>query len=246
DGGMIHNFGDRTLTFAGLIFLHGTLTVFNDQPPGFDGPAEVQFSGNFRGFGGIVKAGTGVTKFSGTAANTYTGTTTVADGTLVLNKSPGVTAIAGPLVIGNDLGPGFDVVSLAAPNQIADNVAITINSTGSLLMNDFDDKVGSIEGLGGIKLIDPPTLTVGGNDRSTTFAGVIRGPGIVVKVGTGTWTLTGDNTYTGGTTVSDGALIVNGSIVGPVTVDAGATLGGTGTTGPVTLSPGAGLNHGRP
>lgn len=53
-------------------------------------------------------------------------------------------------------------------------------------------------------------LTVGSNNQSTTFAGVIKndvgGIGSVTKVGSGTLTLTGANTYSGGTTVSAGTL----------------------------------------
>src|SRR5262249_47747523 len=78
---------------------------------------------------------------------------------------------------------------------------------------------------------------------STTFAGVIDGPGTVVKVGTGIWTLTGVNTYSGGTIINQGTLLVNGSI-GEVTVNAGGTLGGTGSTGPVTLAAGAVVSPG--
>jgi autotransporter-associated beta strand protein len=64
--------------------------------------------------------------------------------------------------------------------------------------------------------------------------------------GSGTLVLGGANTYTGGTTVAGGTLLVNGSLAaGTVNVNGGA-LGGTGTTGPVsvgaagTLAPGAG------
>src|SRR5262249_60659851 len=44
--------------------------------------------------------------------------------------------------------------------------------------------------------------------------------------------------------VRGGALLVNGSLPGPVTVEAGATLGGTGSTGPVTLGAGAVVSPG--
>ena len=109
-----------------------------------------------------------------------------------------------------------------------------------------DKKVsaGSIAGagdyyLGGIE------LTVGSNNLSTTLSGTIKdglspltcGCGVpdtgasLVKVGTGTLTLTGvNNTYTGLTTVKTGTLVVNGSIVSSsgVVIEAGGTVGGTG------------------
>ncbi|MEO1160907.1 MAG: autotransporter-associated beta strand repeat-containing protein, partial [Pseudomonadota bacterium] len=53
-----------------------------------------------------------------------------------------------------------------------------------------------------------------------------------VEVYSGTTTLTGNNTYTGTTSVNGGTLLVNGSTVtGTVKVNAGGTLGGTGTIG---------------
>ena len=54
-----------------------------------------------------------------------------------------------------------------------------------------------------------PTLTVGNNNATNTFAGVITDGGEVVsliKVGTGTLTLAGSNTFSGGATISAGTL----------------------------------------
>ena len=74
---------------------------------------------------------------------------------------------------------------------------------------------GSIEG-GGDYLLGSKQLTVGGNNLSTTVSGSIQDGGggggtggSLVKVGTGTLTLTGANTYTGGTTISAGTLAIS-------------------------------------
>ncbi len=90
---------------------------------------------------------------------------------------------------------------------------------------------GSIAGAGNYNL-GSETLTVGSNNLSTDVSGVIADGGFgggtggsLVKVGTGTLTLSGDNTYTGATTISAGVLQLGaggatGSIVGNVTDNA--------------------------
>jgi len=95
------------------------------------------------------------------------------------------------------------------------------------------------------------TWRVGGKNTSATFAGTIANDASLIKVGTGTWTLTGANTYSGGTVVNSGTLLVNntsgnGTGSGAVAVS-GGTLGGSGTINGLvtvqsggTLAPGAG------
>jgi autotransporter-associated beta strand protein len=68
------------------------------------------------------------------------------------------------------------------------------------------------------------------------FSGIIRngaaaGANNLIKTGPGTQTLLGANVYTGTTTVSNGALVINGSITGGTVTVVNGTLGGTGTVG---------------
>jgi len=73
--------------------------------------------------------------------------------------------------------------------------------------------VGELSGLASAYL-NSTAWTVGGRNTSATFAGIILGNSIV-KTGTGTWTLSGNNTYTGPTTINGGALqIGNGGNTG--------------------------------
>jgi uncharacterized protein with beta-barrel porin domain len=117
---------------------------------------------------------------------------------------------------------------------------------------------GSIAGAGRYNL-GADQLTVGSNNLSTVVSGVIADGGggggtggSLVKVGTGTLTLSGINTYTGATSVNGGTLEVDGSIAktSGVTVNSGGTLSGTGIVDPAattimsggTLAPGSVAN----
>ncbi|HEV2512874.1 autotransporter-associated beta strand repeat-containing protein, partial [Bosea sp. (in: a-proteobacteria)] len=65
------------------------------------------------------------------------------------------------------------------------------------------------------------------------------------KTGASTWTIAGSGDFSGATTVSEGALVVNGSLAGSaVTVGSGARLGGSGTVGAVTLASGSRITPG--
>ena len=67
----------------------------------------------------VFKMGDGAITYAGTTANTITGTTYVVGGVLVLGKSDNINAVAGAIVIGDNLGlPGDTVVRNAANNQI--------------------------------------------------------------------------------------------------------------------------------
>lgn len=98
--------------------------------------------------------------------------------------------------------------------------------------------IGSIEGSGQV-FLKSDTLSVGSNNLNTAFSGVIQDgsvygfpAGSFTKIGTGTLTLSGANTYAGITTVTAGTLLVttkpsSGTGTSKVKVNAG-TLGGTG------------------
>ena len=94
--------------------------------------------------------------------------------------------------------------------------------------------IGSLAG-DGLVLLGTNTLTIGTNNLSAIFSGLIQGEGSLVKVGSGKLTLMGANTYSGGTLLSSGTLLANnssGSATGSGSVEVkGGILSGGGTIG---------------
>ena len=93
---------------------------------------------------------------------------------------------------------------------------------------------GGLSGAGNLALQDNAgspnavALTVGNNNVSTTHSGILSGGGSFTKIGTGRLILTGPNTYTGATVVSNGMLVINGVIASATAVKSNATLGWLG------------------
>ena len=78
---------------------------------------------------------------------------------------------------------------------------------------------GGLQGSGSLTLTNTSaaavSLSVGGNNASSTFSGGLRGNGSLTKVGSGTLSMAGVNTYVGDTTVSAGAVqILGGQLPG--------------------------------
>lgn len=96
----------------------------------------------------------------------------------------------------------------------------------------------SVQG-NGLVLLGSSNLTIN-NKLNVTFAGVISGSGALIKTAKGRLDVTNGNTYSGGTVVKAGTLLVDNTTgsatgTGEVHVDSGA-LGGTGTiSGAVTI-----------
>ena len=68
--------------------------------------------------------------------------------------------------------------------------------------------IGSLAG-NGMVLLAGHSLSIGNNNLSTTFSGVIQDSGRLSKLGSGALTLAGANTYTGQTVASAGTLRLN-------------------------------------
>lgn len=185
----------------------------------------------------LIKTGAGTLRFAGSTGNTYGGSTSVREGTLLLERSSGLVVIPGPLFIGD--GSGTDVVRFGASHQIADAALVNLGHSGVLDFAGQSETIGALDGYGYVNISNVVLIT-GGNNTSTHFAGTLAGVGgMLVKRGSGVFTLSGNNSYTGATRVDAGELRVNGSQpLSDVSLHNGALLGGTGGVGRVSITRG--------
>ncbi len=170
----------------------------------------VNQSSNAFFFGSLTGTGsftkTGGGRLELTGSNTMSGAVIVSAGTLVLHN-----------------GSAIDNAS-----------AVTVNS-GAKLELDGPETIGSLAGPGDVGLA-MGTLTVGGNNTSTSHSGTIFLTQGLTKVGIGTLTLSGNNTYEGDTSVTAGTLVAASDWAlgqrsigtSTTTVANGATLGFSG------------------
>jgi len=208
----------------------GSITgnVLNNGILAFDRADTVTYTDAISGTGGLNQLGVGTLILTGN--KTYTGDTTVSAGTLQIGNTGLGGSVAGNIL--NDATLAFMGTATANANAITNNGMLNISELETAGIS-----VGSLSGAGTVSLGDR-NLSVGDLNTNTTVSGVISGAGgQLTKVGTGTLTLDGTNTYTGLTTVEAGTLLVGGknpavaslaapSIAGDATVATGATLGG--------------------
>jgi autotransporter-associated beta strand protein len=237
-GNIVSNGGSGILSFNGnSSALNGNFTVNGNQFGG-GSPAFVVF------FGSSTSPAASITINGGTASGALGGLAEFGD-----------TASAGnaTIVANGGSGGGLGGVIEFFGNATGGTSQMSVFGNGNLdisIHNVPGVTIGSIEGngqafLGGIN------LTVGSNNQSKTFSGVIQDGGIIggtggslTKIGSGKLTLSNANTYTGGTIVKTGTLLVankTGSATGTGSVQVkSGTLGGIGiVAGSVTLGTGS-------
>ena len=184
--------------WTGTLTLNRNVQLFGDTTPGSSG--RTSFLGQITGSGGITVTQGRVTLQNGT--NNFTGPVVVNSGaTLQL-----------------DVGGGLNEV-------IPNSAAVTVNGLLNFASGGGTETIGSLDGSGTVSsfVAGSYSLVVGGS-TSTTFSGVINnGSGVIglTKSGTGTLTLAGPNSYSGGTIVSAGQLVgTTASLQGAITNNA--------------------------
>src|SRR5436309_2904445 len=214
--------GSNTISLGITFAATRTVTVSNAA-------TTLTISGVITGAGGLTKSGAGTLVLS--AANTYTGVTTINAGTISIPTDAALGTPPGAATPGRIVFAGGTLRSTAT-FALAANRGISLSGAGTIST-------------------DPAT--------TLTYGGIIAGPGGLTKAGTGTLLVSGLSTYTGATAISAGTLRLSATnaigSTSAVTVTAGATfdlggfsdvvgsLAGAGTVtssapGTVTLSAG--------
>ncbi|MFC3815028.1 autotransporter outer membrane beta-barrel domain-containing protein [Lysobacter sp. GCM10012299] len=201
---------------------------------------------SIHGAGALTKLGAGTLIL--VADNTFSGSTTIAAGTVQLGN--GGTSGS---VVGNILDNGALVFNRSDTASYAGIVSgsgmLSVMGGGTLVLGGDSTYTGGTTMVAStLQLGDGGTSgSVAGNvlndgavlfDRSDDvgFAGVISGVGTMTKLGTNTLTLRGNNSYTGTTTITGGVLQVGdggstGALVGNTVNDGGLTFNRSGSLG---------------
>ena len=247
-GGSLDNTSGAAMTLAGNLAQNwsGSFTFVGSKPLSLGNGAvtlgltptltvaggTLTVGGNISGNHGLSMAGAGTLNLGGT--NSYTGNTTIGGGVLQLGSSAAIPTgtVAGNVVFTNAAAPA--VLDLNGNNATINGLSQPSPSTTNMVINSLSG--GTV------------TLTVGNNNATSTFGGVLAnntGTGGVLaltKIGAGTLTLMGSETYTGATTISGGGLQLGTGIAGQdASIAASTSLVNNATltvsnAGPTTLA----------
>jgi len=208
--------GNNTYTGGTLISagtLQGTTSslqgaIENNATLNFAQVSDGIFSNVISGTGQLIKSGAGNLTLTGN--NTYTGTTTVSNGTLTVTSDTIKSDIINNSVV------TFDQSSNGTySDDISGSGSVIKANSGTLILTGDNSYSGGTSVNAGT--LQGSTESLQGNisnnasiafDQTSdgTFSGVISGTGDVTKLGAGVITFTGNNTYTGSLIVAAGSI----------------------------------------
>ena len=209
--------------FSGAITLAKDVTL-----DGSTNTDRLTFTGGIGGTGNVtIGGGPGRVMFL-TAANTFSGSLTVNNGSSLQLHWGGAA---------NNT------------NYIPDATSITANGTFTLAKGGGSETIDALHGSGTVRsLAGNDTLVVGGNGGSGAFSGALSQAGgslAITKSGAGTQTISGTNTYSGATNINGGTLSLGttGALTNStlITVASGANFDVSGLAGGFTLGDGKSL-----
>ncbi len=234
-----NNPNGATISGTGNLALGGNRTfTVGDSSVAAD---DLTISATITGANNITKNGAGVLVLSG--SNSYTGTTAVSVGALNVrnNNALGTTAngttvsSGAALELQNNITVTGETLSLAGTgvgtNGALRNISGTNIWTGATTLtaaSEIQSDAGLLSISGNVTAANFGLTVDGGGN--TAISGVVGlGTGGVNKIGVGTLTLSGNNTYSGTTTISNGVINIQnnnalGNTTGGTTVASGAAL----------------------
>ncbi|MEY6240946.1 autotransporter-associated beta strand repeat-containing protein, partial [Salmonella enterica subsp. enterica serovar Corvallis] len=241
--GQVVKSGDETLTLSGsntytggTLISGGTLVASNVEALGTgdvtnDAVLELNTGGTFdnviSGSGQVVKSGDDVLTLSG--ANSYSGGTLISGGTLVASnvEALGTGDVTNDAVLELNTGGDFDnAISGSGKVEKSGDGTLTLSGSntyrGGTTISGGTLLASNVEALGTGDVTNNATLEL---NTGGDFDNAISGSGQVVKSGGDTLTLSGNNSYTGGTLISDGTLVAsNVEALGSGNIDNYASL----------------------
>jgi autotransporter-associated beta strand protein len=226
-GGTINGTSVQTLTGA-----------FTQSGGTLEGTVDINTISFSQSGGAIVE---GDTKITSSGAQILSGGTIagVLDGLGAVTVQTGTTLITGSIAANVTIASG--VLTVFSGTALSDTANLTINA-GALLQVQAGETVGKLSGGGNIVLQTLGSFTTNSNANSV-FSGVISETGSAArfkKLGTGTLTLTGVNTYDTQTNIEGGTLKLSGagSIANSnaIAMFAGTTLDIADTTNGATVN----------
>jgi fibronectin-binding autotransporter adhesin len=247
---------------SGIVFEEGTLTLTGGTLTLGSGVGNATIevtSTNFAtiisqlaGINGLTKTGSGTLLLAGT--NTYSGITDLQEGTLLISKPAALGSsflefdggvfggVGGPLIINNDL-------ILNSDSTIAGSADLTF--TGNLYLQGGPRTLTFLNP--GQTIFAGPNLFLGDQNKQGTFTLDVSGGTVsifsviqngvgaradsMIKEGSGTLILTGNNTFTGPLQLNAGTLILGNDFaagLGALVLGDGVTIGAT--NGPRTIA----------
>ncbi len=243
------NSGNATMVLSGTVNLAGFILTANTVNAPDPAPA-ITISGVVVGTsGGITKAGAGTLLMNGDSSATYSGTTSLTNGTLALGNdgalgtgrlafNPGAGSFATIRAVNATARTSAASVSFGGGNSASRylfgatsgtlNGALTFTNTTTISLS------------AGQKLLEVANRTQFDAGFSGTGGITLQSSGTgALSTGLGTLVMNGSSSYTGATTITAGTMLVKGSL-GSSAVTVGvtgtitATLGGNGTIGGAT------------
>lgn len=236
--------GRVTVNTAGFLILTAgssvkAVAITNNGRVVFNQTVSGTYAGVISGQGALQKTGAATLILTG--ANTYTGLTTVSEGTL----RGDTTSLRGAIVNNallqfNQASAGTYAGVISGTGQLQKIGAGVLTLTG---VNTYTGMTGVSDGV-----LSGNTTSLRGQivnnavvqfneANSGTYAGAMSGTGTLLKAGLGSVSFSGANSYTGATQINAGTLFIEGdqeAATGALTTASGATLGGKGIIGGAT------------